>query len=152
SGCEIRTDRSTYAMNHEYEYDEVTELQERYYNQLEGDFDRIMRTFETGATRDSDEGKLDWEGFISPIAMRQFARYMDKHRKQADGTMRDSDNWQAGMPRKQYMKSLIRHTWDLWELWRRDHLKDDLIDLLCAVLFNVQGLLHELSLGRSVGE
>lgn len=68
-----------------------------------------IRTFDTGATRDTDEGKLDFEGFLSPLALERFAEYMNKHRQQSDGSLRDSDNWQKGIPVKQYMKSMWRH-------------------------------------------
>ena len=111
-----------------------------------------IRVFETGATRDSDDGKLDYEGFISPLALQMFAEYMHKHRLQSDGGLRDSDNWQKGMPRNQYMKSLVRHVMDLWRVWRSVSDTDELIDLLCAIMFNVQGLLHETRLGRSIDE
>ena len=68
-----------------------------------------VRTFDTGATRDTDDGKLDYEGFISPLVLERFARYMHTHRLQPDGTLRDSDNWQKGIPRDQYIKSAWRH-------------------------------------------
>src|SRR5687768_4320669 len=35
-----------------------------------------MREFETGATRNLDNGKLDYEGFLSPLVMERFAEYM----------------------------------------------------------------------------
>src|SRR3990167_3997901 len=112
-----------------------------------------IRQFKSGATRDTDSGKLDWEGFISPSAMLLFAEYMHKHRVQADGSLRDSDNWQKGIPRLQYMKSLVRHVWDLWLTWRVEPGDEmQLTDLLCAVLFNVQGMLHEIIMGRDVEE
>ena len=34
-----------------------------------------MRQFETGAIRDDDEGKLDFEGCLSPLALEAFAEY-----------------------------------------------------------------------------
>lgn len=115
--------------------------------------DKTIRTFHTGATRDTDEGKLDWEGFIHPAAMGFFVGYMHKHRHQADGTLRDADNWQKGIPRKQYMKSLVRHVWDLWTVWRTEpEMELTIIDLLCAIMFNVQGLLLEIYKGRDVSE
>lgn len=105
-----------------------------------------MRTFETGATRDDDQFKLDYEGFLSPQALESFAAYMHKHRLQADGQMRASDNWQKGMPRDAYMKSMWRHFMDVWRLHRDPNAADcDREEALCAVLFNVQGYLHELS-------
>ena len=115
--------------------------------------EKAVRRFNTGATRDTDDGKFDWEGFISPIAMTFFAKYMHQHRLQADGTLRDGANWQRGIPRRQYMKSLIRHIWDLWFTWRMyPEMEDRLVDLLCAALFNIQGMLLEIALGRDVKE
>ena len=111
-----------------------------------------IRQFKSGATRDTDTGKLDWEGFISPVAMRRYAEYMHRHRTQADGSLRDSDNWQAGFPRRQTMKSLVRHAWDLWYEWRRGRDEAVMVDLLCAVIFNAQSLLLEITLGRDVEE
>ncbi len=117
-----------------------------------------IREFETGATRDTDESKLDWEGFIAPIATFEFVKYMHGHRTQTDGNLRDADNWQKGMPRRQYVKSLIRHTWNLWLLWRSDDegrtaaYEAKLIELLCAIWFNVQGLIYEIVIRRDVPE
>ena len=71
-----------------------------------------VRKFESGATRDTDEGKLDFEGFLSPLVLERFARYMHKNRVQSDGSLRDSDNWQNLFGEDHYavcMKSLWRH-------------------------------------------
>lgn len=102
-----------------------------------------MRKFETGATRSSEEGKLDFEGFLSPLVLERFARYMDKHRRQADGDLRASDNWQRGIPKSVYMKSLFRHFITCWKIHRKLESDKDLEDALCAMLFNVQGYLYE---------
>jgi len=109
-----------------------------------------MRTFNTGATRDSDNYKLDYEGFLSPLAMKRYAEYMHHHRKQADGKMRPSDNWQKGIPREAYMKSMYRHFMDVWAVHRGQMAVDPasggivtLDEALCAVLFNAFGYLHE---------
>ena len=87
----------------------------------------------------------------------QFALYMHKHRKQADGTMRGSDNWQGGMPRWRYLKSLVRHVWELRALFRGRPLQpkterdpQNVEEVLCAILFNTQGLLLEFILGRDL--
>jgi len=101
-----------------------------------------MRQFETGATRDTDEDKLDFEGFLSPLAVEAFAMYMHHHRKQADGKLRDSDNWQKGIPRSEYMKSMFRHFMDLWKAHRGVGSADK-VESLCALWFNVQGYLLE---------
>lgn len=109
----------------------------------------IIREFETGATRDSEDGKFDYEGFFSPLVLERYGAYMHKHRKQSDGTIRDSDNWQKGMPLKVYVKSLVRHVIDLWKLWRGYPVKDlrtgltvDIEDSACAIIFNVMGFLQ----------
>lgn len=111
-----------------------------------------MRTFDTGATRDSDDGKLDYEGFLSPLVLQRYAEYMNQHRKQADGKLRDSDNWQKGIPIKQYLKSLWRHFTDVWMLVRGYRVSVTLEDALCACLFNVMGMLHEIVKARLVKE
>ena len=104
-----------------------------------------IRTFETGATRDTDDGKLDYEGFLSPLVMECYARYMHAHRRQADGNLRASDNWQRGIPLDAYAKSGWRHWMDVWFHHRgvRHLAKDTLVNALCACLFNVSGYLHE---------
>jgi hypothetical protein len=104
-----------------------------------------IRTFETGATRDTEAGKLDYEGFLSPWALSSFAEYMHRHRTQSDGTLRDSDNWQKGIPTDAYMKSAWRHFTDVWQ-HHRSGAKNEMAleEALCALLFNVQGYLHEL--------
>lgn len=109
-----------------------------------------IRHFGTGATRNVDVSKLDYEGFLSPLVLEAFARYMHKHRKQKDGSLRDSDNWQKGIPTQVYVKSLIRHTMDFWRLWRGGTVIDpdtgeraEAEDLACAIMFNVMGWLHE---------
>jgi len=115
-----------------------------------------MRAFETGATRDLDLNKFDYEGFLSPLVVERFAAYMNEHRRQADGNLRDSDNWQKGMPTSVYMKSMWRHFMDVWKIHRSEHLAPGVgargivnvttkekEDALCALLFNVQGYLLE---------
>lgn len=111
----------------------------------------VMRTFTTGATRDSEEGKLDFEGFLSPFALERYAEYMNGHRKQRDGRLRDSDNWQKGIPIDAFMKSLWRHVFALWKIHRggvvldpRDQHEVTADEALCGVLFNAFGYLHEL--------
>ena len=102
-----------------------------------------VREFDTGATRDTSEDKLDFEGFLSPIVLERFAEYMHKHRFQSDGKLRDSDNWQKGLPRDSYMKSAFRHFMDLWKEHRGHDSREGIEDALCALLFNIQGYLHE---------
>lgn len=102
-----------------------------------------IRKFNSGATRDSEEGKNDYEGFLSPLVLERFGQYMTKHRKQIDGKLRDSDNWQKGIPQSAYIKSAFRHFMDWWKEHRGIKTKEGLEDALCALLFNVMGYFHE---------
>ena len=104
---------------------------------------KTIRTFETGATRDTDEGKPDYEGFLSPLVIERYGEYMTKHRRQANGQLRDSDNWQKGIPLTQYMKSMMRHFIEVWSIHRSYRPKAALEEALCALIFNAMGYLHE---------
>lgn len=105
-----------------------------------------MRAYETGATRDDDEGKLDFEAFFSHPVLVEYALYMHENRYQADGKMRAGDNWQKGMPKDDYMKSLFRHFMDAWGLHRGSPqvTTEEITEALCAVIFNSMGYLHEV--------
>lgn len=113
-----------------------------YHQVTEEPFVGIIRQFDTGATRDTEAGKHDPEGFLSPAVIDRFNTYMHQHRTQSDGTLRDSDNWQRGMPRTAYMKSMWRHFLDLWKA-HRGLPAPPIQESLCAMLFNVQGYLFE---------
>lgn len=109
-------------------------------------YDRVnkIREFETGATRDTDEGKLDYEGFLAPAVLERYAQYMHRHRQQSDGTFRASDNWQKGMPQEQYLKSLIRHVVEFWKINRsKVPIDGDPQEIACAIMFNIMGWLYE---------
>jgi hypothetical protein len=104
----------------------------------------VIRLFETGATRNV-EVDPDIHGSTSPLALQMFGRYMQEHRLQADGTMRDADNWKKGITRDSYMRSMRRHLHDL-ELHYSgygDLARDDLYAALSGLFFNVQGFMHE---------
>ena len=105
-----------------------------------------MESYTRGATRTACETKIDPEGFFSPLVMLRYSEYMHKCRVQADGTLRDSDNWQGGIPLWRYMKGKWRHFLDTW-LMHRGYKKVtteglNLQDCLCAELFNTMGYLH----------
>ena len=109
-----------------------------------------MKTFASGATRHVDDRKVDYEGHLSPWALRRYGEYMNSHRVDADGNQRDSDNWQKGIPLDAYMKSLLRHTFDAWWIRRglpvfdtKDDHQVDIEEALCGIIFNAMGYLHE---------
>lgn len=110
--------------------------------------DGTLRGFDTGATRDTAEGKLSYFGFLSPIVLKQYAKFMNMNRLQSDGKLRDSDNWQNGIPIPVYFESEGRHHMEFFEMARvYEHLdRNDKIEMIgsaCGLLFNVMGFLHE---------
>lgn len=104
----------------------------------------MARTFETGATRDGDDEKLDFEGFLSPLVLERYAQYMHANRMMADGTRRSSDNWQKGIPMDAYLKSSWRHFFAVWKARRVGSGLVAAQEDMCGLLFNVMGLLHEV--------
>lgn len=122
--------------------------------------DPAIRTFASGANRNSDNGKFDFEGFLSPLVLERFAAYMHKNRHLVDGTYRDSDNWQKGMPNSVILKSGLRHMMDWWLLARgyvpvrpEDGKPVDYEEALCGLMFNVMARLYNLlSEGRLKSE
>lgn len=110
-----------------------------------------QQSFATGATRSSDRDKFDFEGHIAPEVLAYYASYMHKHRVQRDGNIRASDNWQQGIPRYRFVKSLIRHVFEFWRMWRGNAVRNPdngqlftFGDVLCAILFNTMGLIFEM--------
>jgi len=113
-----------------------------------------MRQFATGASRSSEEGKPQYAGYLSPVVIRAYGRYMLRHQTCEDGSLRASDNWKAGMPKRVYLESLLRHMVDAWECVTEDAETstrtdgEKLEEALCAILFNASGMLREIILDR----
>lgn len=112
--------------------------------------DKLMATFDTGATRSSEDGKIDPEGFLSPLVIEEYCHYMHACRIQDDGQLRASDNWQQGMPKPRYMRSIWRHFLTMWSAWRRDDERTVLVEIM-ALLFNLMGFAHVLLTERRAG-
>jgi hypothetical protein len=72
---------------------------------------------------------------------------MNMNRLQSDGQLRDSDNWQKGIPMDVYMKSGYRHFNDWWAQHRYGDSpmidRKPIMAALCGLLFNVMGYMHE---------
>jgi hypothetical protein len=100
-----------------------------------------MRTFDTGATRDDDDTKPDYAGYLSPFVIEAFGKYMTAHRIQSDGSLRASGNWKKGIAKEVYLSSLLRHVVEVWGIIQGG--PGDLQESLCAVYFNAGGMLHE---------
>lgn len=113
-----------------------------------------IRQFATGATRDTDAGKLDFEGFLHPLVIERYAEYMHAHRIQSDGSLRESDNWTKGIPREAYMKSGWRHFRDWWmehrgfDSYSGYESHSGIEEALCALIFNAMGYLSVLLIER----
>ena len=91
-----------------------------------------VRAFQTGATRDLEINKPDYEGYLSPLVLRRFGLYMARHQQTAAG-LRASDNWQLGIPKPVYMKSGWRHFMDWWLAHRGQLSRAELEEALCGL-------------------
>lgn len=111
-----------------------------------------MRTFNSGAVRDTSVDKLDYEACLSPLVLKRYAEYVRSCRVQPDGNIRADDNWQKGFGLAVWMKSKWRHIIHTWTLYRtgadtttdKDGKVWDIETALCAEFFNTHGMLHEI--------
>jgi hypothetical protein len=113
---------------------------------------QTLEQFEKGATRTVCDDKLSYVKALSPIVLRRYVQYLANHRKQVDGTMREFDNWKRGIPVERYLDGLGRHFMTLWLVMDGFEIYDDLgqkdiEDVLCAIIFNSMGMLHEIRKG-----
>ncbi len=112
-----------------------------------------IRKFDTGATRDTVEGKLDYVKALCPLVLRRYVQYLNKHRLQPDGKMRAFDNWKKGIPREVYHSSKGRHFFADWLLEEGYEVSDnhgpvDEEDALCGEIFNAMGKLRGILKGK----
>lgn len=113
--------------------------------------DGTLRVSSTGATRDTSANKPEYHRYFNPKTFARFGQYMLEHQVDPRGNYRPGNNWQMGMPREWFVGSLLRHYVEVWERFENDTLDGkDGEDALCAIIFNAQGLLLELLLGRDV--
>jgi len=110
-----------------------------------------MRQFETGASRDSNDhpDKPSYFKALSPIVLREYVKYLGRHRTTADGGKRDWDNWKNGIPIDVYMDGLLRHVMAVWLIQQGFKSYDNngevtLKDSLNGIKFNTDGFLHEI--------
>lgn len=101
-----------------------------------------IREFPTGATRDQSADKYDYAGFLCPMVLERYGAYMHKHRLLPDGTMRPADNWKKGIPLGAYAESEWRHHLDFQKA-HQGIAAPNIEDSICALIFNLQGYLHE---------
>lgn len=97
-----------------------------------------ITTFDTGAIRDSQEGKEDYIETISWSAFKRFAQYMTgKKAKYGAG------NFKKGIPIENYEQSMLRHVQKYLENKYEGGTVEKEEDHLSAILFNVFGIMHE---------
>jgi hypothetical protein len=109
-----------------------------------------MRVFDTGASRTKGD-KLSYARALSVQVLERYMQYLRLHRELPDGNKREFDNWKLGIPKENYIDSLMRHTVDTVRKFHDLSVPEDasLEDLCCAVMFNVTGLLFELLVEKS---
>jgi len=112
---------------------------------------KTMRQFESGATRDANDhpDKPSYYKGLSPIVLREYVKYIGRHRTMSDGSKRDWDNWKNGIPIDVYMDGLLRHVMAVWLIQQGFKSYDNngevsLKDSLNGILFNTIGFLHEI--------
>lgn len=97
----------------------------------------MVTHFESGAIRDSQEGKEEYQEAISDLTLRRYALYMlSQAKKYGKG------NWKKGISSESYSNSLDRHLnkYRIKKNWGIDI--EPGVDHLSAALFNLQGLIH----------
>lgn len=94
-------------------------------------------TFESGAKR-IVSGKEDYVESISWLSLRRYAQYMDEMAKRYG-----RGNWAKGIPVESYEGAIIRH---FQKYIAKKYYGIDIepnVDHEAAMLFNIQGLMHE---------
>lgn len=94
--------------------------------------------FETGAIRDSIEGKEMYTETISWTAFRRYAVYMTGKREKYG-----SGNFKKGITAESYENSLMRHIAKYMINKLEDGSLEKGEDHLSAIIFNTLGLMHE---------
>jgi hypothetical protein len=99
--------------------------------------------FETGAVRDTQDGKPDFLECLSPLAVWRYGEYM----AQASAKY-GAGNWKKGIPVESYVKSLERHLLKLKMQLAYGYDLEPNVDHAAAIMFNAMGILHELEVDR----
>lgn len=94
--------------------------------------------FDTGAIRDSQEGKETYVETVSFRALRRFATYMTGKKKKYG-----AGNFKKGIPIENYEESLWRHVIKYFENKYEGGTVEKEEDHLAAIVFNTFGIMHE---------
>lgn len=96
--------------------------------------------FDTGAIRDTQDGKESYVETISWLAFKRYAQYMTGKKKKYG-----SGNFKKGIPIDNYEESLVRH---IQKYLANKYEGGDVEvneDHLSAIVFNCFGIMHEES-------
>ena len=105
--------------------------------------DGVLRMSESGAIRNSDVGKINYQGALSPLILEAYGKYIEKHSLLPDGTRRNNKNWQNlfGTPeehRQVCIESAWRHFIDLLMDHDGYESRDGIDEALGGLMFNIQ--------------
>lgn len=103
----------------------------------------VIRTSSTGANRNSAEGKVNYQGALSPLVIEAYGKYIQKHAILPDGTVRDNKNWQKLFGthkehRQICIESAWRHFLDLLKEHDGYDSRDGIDEALGGLMFNIQ--------------
>jgi hypothetical protein len=98
----------------------------------------MVREFETGAIRDSDDSKEDYIETISWTAFKRYAEYMTGKKKKYG-----AGNFKKGIPIDSYEQSLARHLQKYLSNKYENGNNEKEEDHLSAMVFNLFGIMHE---------
>lgn len=109
----------------------------------------MIRISATGASRDDNYNKLEYIRFNDPRVEKIYCYFLTKHRKMADGSLREPDNWKKGFDAGVVLDSKGRHFLDQWEyekygFAKRPDEEVNEVESLCAEMFGVKARLYEL--------
>lgn len=97
-----------------------------------------VRKFESGAIRDTSNGKESYIETLSWTALKRYAQYMTaKKAKYGAG------NFKKGIPIESYEESLVRHIQKYLENKYENGNEEKGEDHLSAIIFNTFGIMHE---------
>lgn len=92
--------------------------------------------FETGAIRDTQDGKFDIGEYISPLALARLYAHMQKNAKKYG-----AGNWRKGIPTESAKQSKRRHDWVI-EMEEYGVVLEPDSDHLAGAWFNIMQRLH----------
>jgi hypothetical protein len=99
---------------------------------------KAITQFDTGAIRDTQEGKEDYVETISYSAFKRYAEYMTGKKKKYG-----AGNFKKGIPVANYEQSLMRHVQKYFENKYEGGTVEVNEDHLSAMCFNIFGIMHE---------